>query len=608
VSREALAKWDSLRERKLNLRCKFFRVLVGLQYVKVRLIKIAIAFLVLTIFLIRLPGQVVALYDPLSTPNNRFGIHIVDENDLNDAARLVNSSGGDWGYVKLVIREDDRKREKWQAVFDRMRDLHLIPIVRLATRVERGLWVKPRVEDIGSWVDFLNSINWVVENRYIVIFNEPNHAKEWGGEINPEEYGWFLKEFSRRLQEKSAAFFILPAGLDASAPNTNETLDELQFIRRMVAKEPDVFQFIDGWSSHSYPNPNYSGSPDAFGRGTVRTFLWEKNVLSLYGAGHLPIFILETGWQHNDGKTKTQNLLNPQQVAEYYERSFTDAWNDNNVVAVVPFLLNYQDSPFDHFSWKKISSNEFYPMFDRVQLMSKTTALPRQRHSARFITEGLPQKLVRNSNYDIYVELENTGQSIISGESGWQLEISGLPADFRVTNEPLGRAAPFQRLRAVLHVTTPSLVRSFDYTMKLKKDEITILAQDNSLGTIPPPSLLIKAKRWFQKEVTGDKYSLLIYDSRDRVLHEFKNLEFSRGYTEVRDLYNVIPQLTYRLVLIKQYYLPRQVMTTFLEDRTTVTFAQLLPFDPSGDGSLNLNDVKSFFRHPIRSVGLLLGL
>ena len=76
-----------------------------------------------------------AIYDPLSQPNNRFGIHIIDENDLQDAANLVNSSGGDWGYVKIVIREDDRNLEKWQAIFDRMRKMHLIPLVRLATKV-----------------------------------------------------------------------------------------------------------------------------------------------------------------------------------------------------------------------------------------------------------------------------------------------------------------------------------------------------------------------------------------------------------------------------------------------------------------------------------------
>ena len=50
-----------------------------------------------------------------STPirNNRFGIHILDETDLADAAALVNSNGGEWGYVTLVIRQDERDSARW---------------------------------------------------------------------------------------------------------------------------------------------------------------------------------------------------------------------------------------------------------------------------------------------------------------------------------------------------------------------------------------------------------------------------------------------------------------------------------------------------------------
>src|SRR5258708_5905711 len=36
-----------------------------------------------------------AIENPLTTPNNKFGIHILFPNELSDAAQLVNSSGGD---------------------------------------------------------------------------------------------------------------------------------------------------------------------------------------------------------------------------------------------------------------------------------------------------------------------------------------------------------------------------------------------------------------------------------------------------------------------------------------------------------------------------------
>jgi len=47
-----------------------------------------------------LPLKVSAIENPIARPNNFFGIHILDENDLDDAAKLINSSGGDWGYAK----------------------------------------------------------------------------------------------------------------------------------------------------------------------------------------------------------------------------------------------------------------------------------------------------------------------------------------------------------------------------------------------------------------------------------------------------------------------------------------------------------------------------
>ena len=37
---------------------------------------------------------------------NKFGIHILDPSELQQAAELVNSSGGDWGFVTIVIRDD----------------------------------------------------------------------------------------------------------------------------------------------------------------------------------------------------------------------------------------------------------------------------------------------------------------------------------------------------------------------------------------------------------------------------------------------------------------------------------------------------------------------
>ncbi|RJR16225.1 hypothetical protein C4579_00735 [Candidatus Microgenomates bacterium] len=554
------------------------------------------------------PLHASAITDPRSVANNRFGIHIIDENDLDDAAKLLNSTGGDWGYVKFVIRESDRNHEKWQNIFDRMRQLHLIPIVRLATGTEGDAWKKPREDDINNWVDFLNSLNWVTENRYVVLFNEPNHAKEWGNNIDPGEYAWYLKEFSGKLKEKSPDFFILLAGLDASAPNASGYMDEMTFLNQMLEAEPDVLDYIDGWSSHSYPNPGFVGKPYDVGRGSIATFRWEQQFLANKGKGDLPVFILETGWLHQEGKSLNPSLPTTETIAQYYRQAYETTWNDYNVVAVVPFLLNYQDAPFDHFSWKKINSSEFTPIYTTVQELTKSVGAPKQKHAAEILTAPFPAKMVINSHYTVHVDIENIGQSIVSARDGWRVEIADLPAIFKVEISDLDNTEPFYRTRATFDMYTPEKTGDYPFTVMLKKDDEVITQVPLQLTLIPPPNILVEAKVWFNRLAEGQDYAFLVYDDEENVIYAEEHAVFEQGTNLFEKLYGVIPQRQYRLVLTKPYYLPRQVITTINETTTKVSFPQLLPFDPSNDGKTSLDDVSAFFKRPLETVGLILAL
>ncbi|KKR29640.1 hypothetical protein A2715_06175 [Candidatus Woesebacteria bacterium RIFCSPHIGHO2_01_FULL_39_32] len=355
-----------------------------------------------------------AIVDPLTPDNNPFGIHILDESDLEDAAKLVNSSGGNWGYVTLVIRADERDSKRWQSAFNKMRELHLIPIVRIATKMSEDSWEKPNLDELDGWVSFLSELNWVTQNRYIIIGNEPNHAKEWGGEVKPDEYAKYLETFSKKLKEGSKDFFILSAGFDASAPNGKETMSENDFLTKMISNNPNVFENVDGWSSHSYPNPNFSGSQDDEGRGTVKTFEWELRVLKNLGVTKtLPVFITETGWIHDKGGEKS----GPKEVGEVATRlkaSYELAWNDERIVAITPFVLNYQDPPFDIFSWKRQDGN-FYQFYYEVKDLPKSEGKPKQIVAVDVLTLLFPP-LIPNSGWMTgIIALKNTGQSIWEG-------------------------------------------------------------------------------------------------------------------------------------------------------------------------------------------------
>ena len=344
-----------------------------------------------------------AVYDPVSVPNNRFGIHIIDPVDLEDAAKLVNSSSGDWGYVTLVITQTQRDSKRWQEVFDRARRLHIIPILRIATKPLGDIWEKPSFGDIDGWVNFLNSLNWVSKNRYVVIGNEPNHAKEWGGEINPEEYAGYLDEFASKLKRASFDYYVLPAGFDASATNSKETMDEVSFLRKMLSENPELFVNIDGWASHSYPNPAFSGPENGFGRGSVRTYDWELSILKALGVSkELPVFITETGWAHN-GNTDKLGLK--------FSFAYENAWNDKRVVAVTPFVLSYSEAPFETFSWKAKGGN-YYGFYSDVQKLVKTKGEPMQEDKGGIIAVFVSPIHIVDSSFTGVALVKNDGQAI----------------------------------------------------------------------------------------------------------------------------------------------------------------------------------------------------
>lgn len=243
--------------------------------------------------------------------SNKFGIHVLETDEINQAAGLVNSNGGDWGWITIVLRINDLDQKKWQGFFDQCRRLHLIPLVRLATEIENNFWRKPKPADIDQMAEFLNSLNWPTKNQHLIVFNEPNHAKEWGGEINPAEYAQILSYTIEQFKKKNSHFFVLNAGFDLAADNSTGTMDVYRYWQIMNQTIPNIFNQLDGWSSHPYPNPGFIGKPTDQGRKSIVGYRWEIMTLkNSFGVSKdLPVFITETGWPHQDSsKLKTQNF------------------------------------------------------------------------------------------------------------------------------------------------------------------------------------------------------------------------------------------------------------------------------------------------------------
>lgn len=286
--------------------------------------------------------RAIAVVDPLASPNNKIGVHILDPNEITTASKLVNGESGSWGYVTVPIQGVDRNREKWISFMKKAKQEKVIPIIRVATVVNNVHWEEPSNYDLVDFANFLNDLPWPTRNRYVVIFNEVNRADEFGGFVAPERYADILANAVTIFKERNEDFFIVPAGLDNAASSNGSSLQWKAYWQRVVQRQPDIFDRVDGWSSHSYPNPAFSGSPFDRHDRSVAAFRHELNFLKLYTSKELPVFITETGWD--------MSRVDEERAAQFMKISYEQLWTDERVVAVTPFLLQAGAGPFVSFS------------------------------------------------------------------------------------------------------------------------------------------------------------------------------------------------------------------------------------------------------------------
>ncbi|MEK7572194.1 MAG: hypothetical protein AAB553_08040 [Patescibacteria group bacterium] len=308
--------------------------------------KFILSLFVYSLFLSFFIGQAQAVTNPLGAPNNKFGIHILFDSELPQAAQLVNSTNGDWGYVLIPIQAPDKNLQKWQTFMDKAKELHLIPILRLSTEGDyfnTSVWRKPKQEDIIDFANFLNSLDWPTRNKYVIVFNEVNRGDEWGGNANPKEYAELLSFATTVFKSKDQDFFIIGSGMDNAAPNQGtKYMNQYDYLKDMHDAVPGIFNQVDGFSSHSYPNPAFAQPPGKESNMGTGSFIHERELIRTMSNKQLPIFITETGW---DGE-----VISDEKRAEYYKTAFETVWNDPQIVTVMPFILQAAGGPFQKFS------------------------------------------------------------------------------------------------------------------------------------------------------------------------------------------------------------------------------------------------------------------
>lgn len=347
-------------------------------------------FLIFTIVFCFLTVQTTyAIEDPLENPNNFFGIHILFPSELDQAKDVVNSNGGDWGYVTIPIQIIDLDLEKWQAFMDEAKRKHIIPIIRLATQNDprnTAVWRKPMSSDIVDFANFLDSLEWPTKNRYVILFNEVNRFDEWGGEYpNPSEYADIVSYAHEVFKKTNPNFYLILGGMDASAPNDfHKYINGFAFLEDLL-KTTDIVNKIDGFSSHSYPNPAFSQPPIDFKRISVATYRFEYDLINKYSKKKIPAFITETGW--------SDKTIPPDIISEYYRTTFENIWgrDKDKIVAITPFLLAAGGEPFEQFSFFKNGKPSDF--LKTVLSLTKSKGKPNLNLS-RLVTAENPEPMI----------------------------------------------------------------------------------------------------------------------------------------------------------------------------------------------------------------------
>jgi hypothetical protein len=329
------------------------------------------ALLVIWCALFMFPASSFAIEDPLSLPNNKVGVHILFTSEINSAAHLVNSNGGDWGYVIIPIQSGDRDLEKWQKFMDEAKLLHITPVVRLATEGDyfnTKVWRKPSENDVLDFANFLNSLDWPVKNRYIVVFNEVNRSDEWEDNLNPEEYAQLLHYSVKVFKFLNNDFFIISSGLDNAAPNSQgKYMNEYDYMAKMNDAVPGIFNLVDGLGSHSYPNPGFKVMPYVLTSQSIYSYNFEQNLAYRLSGKKLPVFITETGW--------SKDALSESQISSNFKYAFQYVWTDSNIVTVSSFLLEAGTKPFSQFSLINIDG-KCSEIYSAIEGISKTKGQP----------------------------------------------------------------------------------------------------------------------------------------------------------------------------------------------------------------------------------------
>lgn len=173
--------------------------------------------------------------------------------------------------------------------------------------------------------------------RAYQVWNEPNLAREWGGDApDPEAYTELLKHCYEGIKRGDPDALVISAGMAPTGTGLPIALPDDEFIRRMY--EAGAAQYMDmlgvnapGYAAPPETSPEEAAATVAYGGYRWATFRHVEDIRALMvemGDGHKQIAILEMGWTTDPNNPDYSWFrVTEEQQAEYLVNAYQWAYD-----------------------------------------------------------------------------------------------------------------------------------------------------------------------------------------------------------------------------------------------------------------------------------------
>jgi hypothetical protein len=179
-------------------------------------------------------------------------------------------------------------------------------------------------DDLNDYAAFVGTVaqRYRGQIRGYIIWNEPNLAREWGGQPpDPAAYADLLRRAYEAIKAADPEATVVSAGLASTNHQDAEAMDDRAFLEAMY--QAGARDYFDALGAHpygfAYPPDDSRGAHD---RLNLARLLDLREIMEAHGDGDKPIWVTELGWTTAGVGEGSWLTVTPQQQADY----LTGAW------------------------------------------------------------------------------------------------------------------------------------------------------------------------------------------------------------------------------------------------------------------------------------------